>query len=65
MPTAQPKTPARQSHVSGDDHAEQSGVSAELAESTTAHTSEKSGSTPTIRCSKCLRKPNIRLRDYD
>ena len=49
MPAAKPKTPTRQLHVSCADHTEQSDVSAELAESTKAHTPEKSGSTPTLR----------------
>ena len=54
MPAAQPKTPARQLHVSGADHVEQSDVSAVLAKSIKAHTPEKSGSTPTLRRPKRL-----------
>ncbi|KAI0210277.1 hypothetical protein LSAT2_004980 [Lamellibrachia satsuma] len=51
MPVAPPKTPARQPHVSGADHTEWSDVSAEPAESTKAHTPEKSDSTPTLKAS--------------
>ena len=54
MPAAQPKTPARQLHVSGADHVEQSDVSAVLAKFIKAHTPEKSGSTPTLRRPKRL-----------